>query len=843
MKMLKFELKKIRKKGLFLLVPLLALLMVVYGNYGGGFQKEGAKLCDQVGNPSYALDSLLSENPDIEVENIGLETKLIGRSKKMDTDFQALNRQVPKNVHMDDDREFVESEKIPPMSASFIKGVQGFAKKYKLSLAESLKGDLAYERVALSYLEEKRLDKEKFLNEREPSFQDLLLSNFSIYFGLLPLIFFLLLFSLEEVDEYENDHIYFLWTQPWSKKSFFGAKLGSFFILGLFYCLLVLVFQAIISSFKGNLYFLWDFPMKVMTYNQTTMSLLGFLVRSLLIFLLRLFFFLSLGGLFAQVFKRENILAIFEVFFFDLFFCLTKGFDKLKSPLNPAFTDYISFILGREVLEVDSNVSGYLYAYRPPTFKGWHSFCFIVLSLLLNLLALSILSPEKAKTFEVKVKPVRKKMSLLGREQEKQALYLPPPLGKGLLSLLILSQVFVLTFYDGRMREFGVYNNMKVGLIQVEANLIENRIGELAGDTDGESLEALKKYKKKKKKVDALAKESKKLSSYYDQGRGKEYYDLLYRLNLASRESEIGGATTIFLERGDLVNGELTSFSKIVSDDFRKKLLEADIAPLNFDFDRALTRYDKTRDENTLKGMIGGPPSERTGPILLYRLFENMNFAILLILLGTFIFGASYELDSYKGRQVDFIFCQPIERDRYFSIKYRAGLINLAKFLGFSLALVIGLGLILSRKKSLDFPVLRYLGVMEDPFKESEVSSYYDRISLGTYLWESILLIYSGMIFLFSLSQVFSVSFLEKGKSLTALGLLALLFLGLGKIYPNLASYNPFIYLNPPGIVTGDLGVRKNIQGLSLSKGLCIQALLSLFLYLLGRKLSRKNKY
>ena len=291
----------------------------------------------------------------------------------------------------------------------------------------------------------------------------------------------------------------------------------------------------------------------------------------------------------------------------------------------------------------------------------------------------------------------------------------------------------------------------------------------------------------------------------------------------------------------NLVAGQISEFSIQASDTFRRELIKRKIKPMNLLYDRTLTFYDKMKDDKVLDSAINAQiPKDTSSFILLFRLIYKYKISIILLLVSVFIYAGAYKYEFINENSYDLIKTQPIDKRKVYDKKFIASLIFCLKFLLIILGAIFLLGLIKDPRNTLDFPILKYIGRVENPNLAIDYSKNFTYISLGKYLLELSILSFSLLVFLVSLTQLLSLICKDIFKTyLSLVFVLLLMFVGLfiGKSYSFL---NPISYFLPEKIVDASLYVRYGLRHFDTYFASLYLILLAFVFYLFGRSLTRK---
>lgn len=336
------------------------------------------------------------------------------------------------------------------------------------------------------------------------------------------------------------------------------------------------------------------------------------------------------------------------------------------------------------------------------------------------------------------------------------------------------------------------------------------------------------------------------LDKYKEKKDSENYYKLLSKASIFARSlgDDLNPALAdehFKVSERNLVAGKISEFSNQASNAFRKELIDRNLKPMNLIYDRSLTFYDKTKDEKILDTAINAQiPRDTSSFILLFRLIYQYKLVLILILISVFIYAGAYKYEFINENSYDLVKTQPLDMGKVYDKKFLASLIFCFKFLIITLGSILILGLIKDPRNTLDFPMLKYLGMVDDPNLVVDYSKNFTYISLWQYLIELSILSFSLLIFLVSLTQVLSLIGKDMLKTYLGLGVaIFIMFVGLyfGKSY---SIFNPMTYFLSEKIVDGSFYVRYWIRHLDTYFASIYLIGLAFVFYLFGRKLAKK---
>lgn len=846
-----FELKKTIKNKSLLIFPILALLLAIYGNFFNTNPINPPQLRNGA-TSHHLLQYVISEQPNLRYEynfESGMEL-LVGGTPEMEKDYIDLVSMLPK---IDYTNMNPYDNSVPILTSSFPKGLLGFIDKYDLQVSETLMQDIVYSEKAYHFLEENSIDIKTFLNEDKLSLQDILLANADVYFGFIPIAAVLIVMAYSISREYEKGSIYFESLLPQDRKRILLNKLATGLLLGIIYLVSLFLFSFIFGLVKGNIDFYALYPLKVFSLPNKTISFIGLLGLICLIFITKSLLFIVIGLLIGLFIKRVSLVQIVLAFVLTLGFIITSSIHQLQTIFNPFYSHYTGWILGSSFVNTKVT-SGYLYEYLSPNFSWLYLMYFIVLSIVILLICFKLIQPDQKINTTDHYKVSTKKKSLFGWELYKQRRYVNFTVIGSLILVLLLTLLFTATQGDQYVFEQQILNKFSKEQItsRIESININKELSEeaLKGDLSQEDKDyhqaMIQSYENDLQVAESSLEQMSALENIYNTGDSKAFYQNLHDSYLTKQNDPtqqiigLGAPESFKINPNTLVNGEISEFSKQASDTFRNKLLESDLKPLPLIFERTLTYYDKTTDINELNDAIDSQlPSDSSSFMLLYRLFETRWLGIILIVISVFLFSGSYYLDFETGNQLNFLNTQPIKKTTLYERKYGSALLSILMLLSLVLIFLLGVGLLSNPSNTLNFPILKYVGLVDDPMLQQDYAQYYQYISLVTYLVQSLLLIGACILFVFSFAQMLSTKIKSRALIyLIILGLFGLLYLLLA-LFPGLAGVNPISYFFINDVIKGSMAVRFGYLGVDFGIGIILLISLSIITFFIGRLFSK----
>ena len=339
-----------------------------------------------------------------------------------------------------------------------------------------------------------------------------------------------------------------------------------------------------------------------------------------------------------------------------------------------------------------------------------------------------------------------------------------------------------------------------------------------------------------------------KLEDYYKAKDSDKYYQTYKDVTNYVKNLDANYTGNIYIEDSlainplNLINRDISEFSKEVNNKYRNILSEKNIKPLKTSYNRSLSWYDKTTEPYLLEeGIKNQIPNDKSSFMILYRLIYLYNFPILLILLSIYLYGSNYNRDLEKSSSLELVYLNPIDKAKYYDKKYLAGLFECIRYLFFCLAIVILIGLKNDPKGTLNYPILRYIGLASNPMENIDYSRYYEFISLKQYLFETSVLSLSFFLLIYTICHGLSIRAKSRYKVYGILSIIIVALLLLAKIFPHLAYLNPATYFKINDVVDGSIGIKEGYLYMTWLKGTIINIVLALLAYIIGRVRASKT--
>lgn len=835
-----FEIKKIFRNYSILIIIIIAILQVFFCNF----------LRDSTTNRSLTdgLEKVNILDDIIDIDNgIYSESSLNGINKWMDVsdsfnkDYALITQQVDKDqIVISSDSIYGENPQT--MSFEFFDGISDFISKYNLKTSKKNQDSLNFLLNFYKELDTENINNKKFISLLQHSGENNFFKNINIYFGNLVSVFLSLFITISLIKEYEDGQINQKLINPQHKLRILVNKLGLGFFIFCLYLFTILIFSILINFAFGNNILLLSLPVRVYGSDVVSTPFISFISEAIIVFLIKFLFILSLTLLLGLIVKNSYILIYLVFSLLAIFSILNNFFPEMSNIINPSYVNYHEFILGNIATDYKQVVGRSLTVnYVPRSLNYKVIIGYLGVSFVLLIICYLLIAPDKMIFVKKNTRKINDdEYSLSNFENFKVKNNSNYKLGvilsiTSLLILIININLKINKKSDDFYKETGPYISalMAKDVSKINKDLLTNT-------KEREEQDII--YRESSHQI----KEMERLNKLRKERNSKEFYNILsnsldfyndsndYHNYLSEEHYRISERT--------LVNGKITNFSKQANDEFRKILLNSDIKPMNLIYNRSITYYDKLKYSNILNEAINEQiPKDASSFILLYRLIVEYKLSIILLIVASLLFGAGYKYEFMYSNSLDFMKSQPVNRKNIYKTKiFTSFKYSLIFFLAVYLLVMI-FGLFNDPRNTLEFPVIKYLGLCPDANDGYDFSKYFTYISLWRFLIETFILTMFSIIFILSIMQLLSLIFNNVFKVYLISILLIIIGYILLKLFPNAANLNPIFYFYTNSIVDGSVSVKFGYGSADTISGVIVLTIYSLIIYILGKHLSRFN--
>lgn len=675
--------------------------------------------------------------------------------------------------------------------------------------------------------------------------QRIIFSSKSI-FGIIPILFFVLLFSNIFSRERESQTLNLLYSQPIDRKKIVFSKFVIIALSILLYIILALLMYLLFSlvtntSINGDkdLY-------RILNSKDYLAHYTGF--RLLLFTLIAFFsiglFWSSLSLFFSTRFNSQNVVSVMLVII-AVIYSTTPYLSFMRSIFNPIYNlDIVYRLLGNfELLTNELGRTSFVL-------NKSHSISYYIIFLGLALL---ILFPSLYAFSEVKnnkSKERRRKFSNLIQFElikifntNSYKIYL-----LGCIFLIITNFAVNLNLNQKVEKEtfgdMGMFKSRYIGNIEfvnTEKKRLENILsgkdylsyfdtekGELVktkdlGDDDKKRLkEEIQQYQYQIDDLNRKMSEIDKLNEAYKNKDGKIFYQLLSQIY--SERWEMIKASNI--KKADNLSSSINLTSKIFSQSSKDNTSPLVIvAP----FYSTLDSYKDLDANKEFTRQIN--IYSNSGPIFLFNLFWNKNLALILVGLAALMVISGFTTDTENGIQIELMLTSSHTRKEIFSTK------TLSQFLYscltiLSIVLIIFiLGFITNGINGYNLPIANYL------------ESGFELMPLWQYLVKVIVAIIAFVLFLTCLMNTISI-YTKNKLCLLAFTILVLLFAKYFTVFlpSTLKLFSPISYFRLDMLADQSIKVFENMPKANYFIGILVLVVWSIIIYFFGGLLFSKKK-
>lgn len=675
--------------------------------------------------------------------------------------------------------------------------------------------------------------------------QRLILSSKTI-FGVIPVIFFVLLFSDIFSKERESHTLNLLYSQPTDRRKIVFSKFIVIIFNIIIYIGIVLLMYFFYSIIKNipisggkDLYRILN-PDNYLDYYKGSSMLISVAVAFFSISL----FWSSFSLFFSTRFNSQKVVALMLVMIATLY-SITSYWDFARSIFNPIYNlDIVFRLLGRFELLTD-DLGGTSFSLNR-SYSIIYYVLFIVISIIIC--CLSLFAKDEVKSSEVKLKK-RKYSNLFCFESVKifnsnsYKIYL-----LGCIFLIVTNFIVNVDLNKKVERETlgesGMFKQRylsNIEFINTEIIRINNilqgkdslnyydveknkkvKIDNLDEDQKNRLIEDISNYQSQIEDLKSKMLEVDKLETNYEKKDGKSYYPILSKIFSENWESTVDS----YSNKADNLSNSISISKKIYA-----KASKDNTAPLVMiqPFFSPIDKYKDLDINKELTRQLNIYSS--SGPVYLFNLFWHKDLALILIGLVAVMVISGFTSDTEDGRQIEMMFTSSYKRSKLFNYKVLSQFIYSCLTLLFIVILIFILGYITKGIDGYNLSIANYL------------NSSYELIPLWRYLLRIILALVALIFFLTCLMNTISI-FVKNKLSLLAFSMLVVLTLRLlNLILPaSLKLYNPASFLRVDSLADQTIGIFESMGFTSYYMGLIVILVWGFILYFSGQMLLAKKK-
>lgn len=830
MKLLRFELKKIWRKKLFLLFFLIIVVCI-----GGGFysnvlmQEEIVKRAVKELEPNVQTASMLKQDYDNKVLEVGMTDRI----REGYDNMVAMNKSVYEWESAINQRDW---EAIPLIKQKILQTIvqqNSYGHKY---------GD--HEEVQLA----QDIEKTRILVDLNLPYEDTFYSlssfNFmkqasSLFLSVYGILFLIVLFGDLFITELEQQTIRTLHTQPLRRGHILVSKLTSVMVVVVLGLVLFVVAALLIPPLAGGKIGSMHFPILILHKDEFSyISIFQYMMKHIYLFTIVSFFSFCLIFFFSSLLKQRFLTLLSSLLFITGAVILTEQIGWLQNAVNPFFYFRFGELIERTELLENFSYSLVVIGY---------GFFLLTVSYLIEVKDLLIKTDSPVLSLFRKGKTLKAKHLLWGlvifelrkirRQKRTKQMFL-------LFLISIIVGFFVLD-YAAERKQVNHMKNLKESISQ--SKLKDAKYLGMIDDLEV-TLKELKGIVNptEEQKMSIIMSQS-FLTSYRTFIEDSEVRRDSYKRELeAVKKRDWPTFYSFWIERNLIVAGKKKSHDmvefidntpteRIGISDFtvrasvteKELLAERDLQPV-FNLEYISTIYD--RFPNPMDKLEWNRSTLKTDSTALFYLFTFYNSNIFLVLLAVLVlfFGIGFTEEKGKKRTISLIATQPMTRSHMYLSKLV--LFSLAGFLiaGFALLFMIILGTIGNRFGDWNFPVLFYDA--EDVVRSANYTGIvaeeggFHFINMGRYVVEASVLFLVAILFVLTLAFLVSLFVNNTMASLlvTAIILVGGAVLSASSPFASVAHLSPFTYLNVSKIPNGELATLSNNVSITMNFGVWV---------------------
>lgn len=833
MKLLKFELKKNFRKKKFIILFLIVSLVVV-----GLFIRNALMQEKIVENATLSLNLHYQETSKL----VGLFSEKLKYNPKDDKFRASYDNAVKMNDDIKDLQNAFKNRDwslIPQIEGDFLKRVTTH-----LQLGNdyhSLQGNELEQRIQKNAL----LLKEHLPYEDENYSLDMpifMKQTSTLLISLLGILTMVFIMGDQLSEEFENQTIKTLYTQPLSKWRILLSKYASMMIVSIFILVILFILCATLPFFFGGKAWSFSYPQLIQFSNGFSyITTSEYLIKLTLIYVVAISFSFSLVLLVSVIFKNRFGTILASILTFLCGITLTNQVKSWQTIQNPFYFFHFTELIERPKYPGVIWSIWILFAY---------SFILIILCLLVQGKGpLFRIGKQSKRPFNKgRSLPSSKGISPIVLFEWRKVLRQGSFKQTSLVILILLLIGYVFLTYETTQKQHGFVESMKSTLKdqkfevqyliqsnqkqQVKIDKLENKKGPLK-DYEKVMLEGLKKtipqIQAGLKESQVKVEKDKDVLEAYKQKDWKRFYEYwIYQNQLANGEI---GSTQHYVRAFSNFTYKASIAEKRL---LKKQNLEPVLPP-----DYLYTIYDDQYFPNQIDRIAKKRSSLKMDNTSLFNvyLFFNSYLYLLVLFLLVFLFGSGFTAEKGKKRTLYLLQTQPLSRFKIFLGKYVLSVaLSLGMAIGIVLLLVI-MGLVGNRFGDWNFPVLHYDMAKIAKFAEYAVISAQEGnfhfIKMGQYLLETIVLFLGTILFLISFTFLITLFVNSVITALISMCIVTLsgYFVSSSSFISPISFLSPFTYLNVGKIANGELATLFHNSLIQTWTGLIVLLVSSIILF------------
>lgn len=853
MKQFLFEVKKLHRQKVYLLVVIVALAMSWWTiqtiEYPHFF------------NPLLEMDFSASESLYEEFAMPLFEEQtyreLTAKENELITEYYEVEetsegyREIRRNFN----NELATSESFLKEKLIYLDNVDNFINKHQISLKETTVEGMEWERFETKYLLDNNLPYEEGgLTEITSSL--IFRYGLDTLFGMGAMIMFALIVSRSLPQEISSGTINNRYLQPKAKTGIIFSKLFAFMTLALLYVLmallLIVLYSVLYKGGVGNLMF----PLRIYGSSSAYLNVWQFLLISIALFLVLVSFVSSLSLFIGSMTRKPVISTLLTLFILVVGVSVTSTNADFQTWLNPFhLTNYRELIVGSSTIHPSGQITGVGSVITHSS--GLKIFIVpVILAIFFLIGTVFFLTKERNEketrifkfanwdwisneAFRFEVKKISSAVSL--------------PFSILTISIIVLI-FFIQTISDDTWRinyfmgNNGTYELLETQVVESQVTIDELQLI-LDSETIGEEeyrevssklsyeMNSLKYYKDELNILNSLR------NAYYNKDSTAYYRRMPTKINDSFAfgvQIENAPETGIFPQ---YVRGEISRYAYSATRNFNSQLQQREIEPI-VGTTKLPTVYDELISVSAANEEAKyNTPAVMTGLNSWYRFIEAYSLDTILLGLVVIFFASGYSLEKEEGNHLGFILTQPQSRLKLILNKMLASVLVGGIFISVIVIVLFVFGTFRGGLGHLDYPILRQLHLLSNPWDKSyNFIGDYEFMNLSIYWLKSLVMLAFGLVFVVSFSTFLSLFI----KNRISHSITTILLLGIGivltefNLLGGFIAYIPTTYLRIGSTIDGSLMAITNSANVNFTIAILVLSLWTLIFSALTIELNEK---
>lgn len=834
--MLKFEIKKLIKKKVYIVTAIFAILISLYVNYFSNNTTDIDKIY-----PSYEgyttgiiFNSIVNEQA----------YKLENKSEFYLEYFDMIKKYARESYS--DVKEFLINKKSKPFNEKYevgkfiqkldydsLQSTKRLVEKYGLVVEESDKKNFEYGIIESEYYYDNNILFTKHNEEiLSTNYARRIIYNSQVIFGLPIIAFLIITFYGVILEEKEKGTINLLHNQPISNRKIIFFKFISMMTVVFVYTFIFFLSFLIICLIQGinvlefrDVFRIYDHSETIKfikSYKLLPLILVSFFVLMSLIFTIIIF-------INAISKNKESSLAKL-IIMFGMGYTLTENISILQSKLNPFYAiDYVRSIKGtaREITKLD----GASYFDNVNQEGLFYIIFFVVISIILFELSIYIFTNKNIYSRTAELNSI-KEYGIFGFEIRKI-------IKNSSFTIYMLGAIiFIFSLHFFKINEvrdklnFEIGDNGKLEIYQKDVKLNEDKIKKSHSTNENDI--ASQELELAKQKLDW----QERIVDGYKNNDSEKFYK-------AQLEKHLYTIKTTAVGYGVYKYTELVPFNNFETKMLDEVSIKNNIKPIvRYDFN--YSDYEEFENPIIEKNVKSRSMYLTNSSIYTnYRMLKYQDLDILFLVLVLFMVLGGYIYDKENGNQLNLIYTQPISKFKYHLTKIFTQSLVIIGVYGVISIFIFILGILTEGIGELNQPVIEYLKLFNYPQNavEKEAIETFTTMPIYMYLIKTFIVI--AVQGIFAASMATSISIFTKSKTVIIGAVLSIC--GLGIVLTNFVNVNlvkllsPFSYMYANNVADNSFVPIYRIEGGTYINSILVLLVWSLVISIIGGIISNKK--